>query len=127
MVASYSSGDFQYKLVDGVIELKIEGERLPGSGKNLAREFRNQAPRANTNLIIFDIRESYHPLTKAEWAEKIERTAILFKGYILALVIRPDQMIESMEMQQAHEAKGGIIKTFSRPGDAREWVLNPDT
>lgn len=126
MVSSYSSDDFEFKLVDGIIELKIEGERLPGSGQSFARQFQNNASSVDSDLIIFNIREAYHALTQDELASWIERVAALFNGYTLALIIRPDQVAESMAIQHAHEAQGGTIKTFSRHGEARDWIQNPE-
>lgn len=122
MTRNYAMPGFEIAVRDGVLELRIEGERTGDNSLEtqaaLERMIRICAPAA----LLFDVRSAEYAMAPSEWRDRVQVIARLARNFPLALVDRPSRREPSLHTVKAHRKMGGQCEIFTSRGAARAWL-----
>ncbi|WP_143742896.1 hypothetical protein [Maricaulis sp. W15] len=121
---NYSMRGFELKLVNNVIELRAEGERVAGAERAPASAFTSIAAKIDSHLILYDIRSADYKLGELDWEERFRFVARLFKGYRIAYVVRKEQRDIARGACRAHARNGDKADVFTSKTRALDWLKN---
>ena len=122
MVQAYSMEGFEIRIDGRVLEMRTEGTRTAGMGRDAARSFESFLTHADISAILFDVRGARYEFSPDAWEERARIVARLCSPYPTAVIGRPDQDHQISRIMKLLKVRGGVgLQCRSRQA-ARIWL-----
>lgn len=122
MVQAYSMEGFELRVDRGILEMRTEGERSAGKGRDVARAFRHFLDSKPVRAVLFDVRGARYTLNDREWEERAHGIARLCRVLPIAIIDREDQTGQTRRVLDIHREMGGTGEAFRSRTAARRWL-----
>ncbi|OLF80810.1 hypothetical protein AWH62_13895 [Maricaulis sp. W15] len=122
MVQAYSMEGFEIRIDGSVLEMRTEGTRTVGMGRDSGRSFESFLAHSDVSGVLFDVRGAHYDFTPDAWEERARVIARICTPYPTAFVGRPDQDGQIGRVMELLEARGGSALHCRSRQSARVWL-----
>jgi hypothetical protein len=122
MVQAYSMEGFDLRIDSGILEMRTEGERTVGKGRDVARAFEHFLASRPVRAVMFDVRGAQYALDDREWEERAHGIARLCRALPIAIIDREDQSAQTRRVIELHARMDGTSQSFRSRAAARKWL-----
>lgn len=119
---TYSTGIFEIRISDGLLEVRIEGVRTPQMNGEADRAINSLFNAALVSAVAFDIRASDYALSPVELESRVRQIGRQCCGIPLAFIGRDNQQGQIRRAVNAIEAIHGIARGFRCRRQAYAWL-----
>lgn len=119
---TYSTGIFEIRISDGLLEVRVEGVRTPQMNGEADRAFNSLFNAASVSAIAFDIRACDYALSPIELESRVRQIGRQCCGIPLAFIGRDSQQGQIRRAVNAIESMHGIARGFRCRRQAQTWL-----
>jgi len=119
---AYSMEGFEIRIDGHVLEMRTEGRRTAGMGRDPGRSFQSFMANSDIRGIMFDVRGAQYEFTDFEWEERARVLARLCHHVPTAIICRPDQTGQVACITDQIVARGGVALACRSRQAARSWL-----
>lgn len=119
---TYSTSQFEIRIKDGLLEMRIEGIRTPGMSADAARAFESLFRSAPVTAVAFDIRAIDLRISRVDLESRSRHFARQCRGLPVAMIGRGDQQEQMRIAIGVVDRMNGTARAFRSREKAHAWL-----